>query len=177
MMKTILFAFCTSLLAMQLSHAENLSCADDYPQIISADMAQLTKELQQNDYTFLSQKTHPALIEWAGGPQAYQKTLQFAQQIMTQSNLEILEVNMQPPLYSYVVGQEEVCFLPKTITIKAAGQVIHAPPSFMVAIRSLDKHQWTYLDGAGFQKNPQMLYKFFPDFPKNVKVPMDMPAE
>ncbi|BCX71870.1 MULTISPECIES: hypothetical protein [Acinetobacter] len=153
------------------AHAQQLSCQQDYPKIIAPDLQRLGQDLKNNDYSFMQQKTHPSLINYVGGPENYQKLLKYAQNMFAESKLEIQKVESNPPLYSYIVDQEEICFVPKTITMKVAGKTVKAPPSFMVAIRSQHSHQWTYLDGSGLQKNPKMLFILFPNFPKNVKVP------
>lgn len=163
---------CILLLSILVpAHAQELSCQQDYPKIIAPDLEHLGQDLKNNDYSFMQQKTHPSLINYVGGPENYQKLLTYAQNIFAQSNLEIQQVESSPPLYSYIVEQEEICFVPKTITMKLTGKTIKAPPSFMVAIRSRHSHQWTYLDGSGLQKNPKMLFILFPNFPKDVKVP------
>ncbi|ELW84431.1 hypothetical protein ACINWC743_0066 [Acinetobacter sp. WC-743] len=170
MIKTI-YACILFLSILAPAHAQQLSCQQDYPKIIAPDLQRLGQDLKNNDYSFMQQKTHPSLINYVGGPENYQKLLKYAQNMFAESNLEIQKVESNPPLYSYIVDQEEICFVPKTITMKVAGKTVKAPPSFMVAIRSQHSHQWTYLDGSGLQKNPKMLFILFPNFPKIVKVP------
>jgi hypothetical protein len=36
--------------------------------------------------------------------------------------------------------------------------------SFMLAVRPIESKEWKYIDGAGLQKNPDMIYTLFPDF-------------
>lgn len=151
--------------------AQQLSCKHDYSKIIAPDLERLGQDLKNNDYSFMQQKTHPSLINYVGGIENYQKLLQHTQSFLATSNLEIQQVESAPPLYSYIVDQEEICFVPKTITMKVAGKTVKGAPSFMVAIRPQHSHHWTYLDGSGLQKNPKMLFILFPHFPKNVKVP------
>jgi hypothetical protein len=165
------YAYILLLSILVPAHAQELSCKQDYPRIIAPDLERFGQDLKNNDYSFMQQKTHPSLIHYVGGVENYQKLLQHTQNILAISNLEIQQVESAPPLYSYIVDQEEICFVPKTTTLKVTGKTVKAPPSFMVAIRSLHSHQWTYLDGAGLQKKPEMLFILFPNFPKDVKVP------
>ena len=165
------------LCILQTVQAEELNCKSDYPKIIAPDLELLGQQLKNNDYSLMQQKTHPSLINFVGGEEKYQALLKFAQNTIATSNIEIQNVESSPPLYSYIVDQEEICFVPKTITMKLNGKVIKNPPSFMVAIRPLNSHEWTYLDGSGLQKNPQMLFILFPNFPKNVDVPFKIEAD
>jgi hypothetical protein len=66
----------------------------------------------------MQQKTHPSLINYVGGAEAYQQLLQYAQNLLAKSQVEIVNVQSKPPLYSYIVDHEEICFVPKTITMK-----------------------------------------------------------
>lgn len=170
MIKTI-YAVILFLIILNPAQAEELSCQQDYPKIIAPDLDQLGQDLKKNDYSFMQEKTHPSLINYVGGAEAYQQLLKYVQNLLAKSRVEIVNVQSKPPLYSYIVDREEICFVPKTITMKVAGQIQAASPSFMVAIRSLQSHQWTYLDGAGLKNNPQMLFTLFPNFPKDVKLP------
>lgn len=156
---------------MQNSYAAELSCQADYAEIIAPDLVQIAEELKHNRYDILKQKTHASLVEFSGGQQAYAQLLDFTKSMLDTTNIEILDVELSPPLYSYQVDNEEVCFIPKQITMKLAGQQFQAPRSFFIAARPLNTHTWTYLDGSGVEKNPNLMFIFFPHFPKDVALP------
>ncbi len=42
--------------------------------------------------------------------------------------------------------------------------------SFMLAVRPLDSQEWKYIDGAGLQKNPDMLYSLFSEIPRDKNI-------
>ena len=64
---------------------------------------------------------------------------------------------------------EKICFLPKKTVMEVNGQKIQSN-SFMIAAKKEGK-EWNYLDGAGLRKNPDMLWLFFPELPKDIKLP------
>lgn len=173
MLKKILIAGMISYSALSTAFAKDLACADDYAKIIAPDLKKMATELSSNNYSFVREKTHHSLIEYSGGEENFLRLLDLTKGLLKQSNTEILNVETKPPLYSYKVGEEEVCFVPKVTTLKIQGKTTQTPPSFMLAVRELDQHEWTYLEGANLEKNPQMLYVLFPNFPKNVKLPFN----
>ena len=176
-MKKLCFGFMLFCSLLHTSHAAELSCKTDYDSIISPDLLKISEELKNNHYDILKQKTHSSLIQFSGGEHAYAELLDVAKSFLDQANIKIMDVQLKPPLDSYQVGNEELCFIPKQISMKMAGQDIQSPPSFFIAVRPLDAHVWTYLDGAGLQQDPQLIFTLFPSFPKEVTLPFQPVAE
>ncbi|QIO07306.1 hypothetical protein [Acinetobacter shaoyimingii] len=173
MLKPLTFFMLINVYMISTTFAQKLQCLEDYPNIIAPELKEMMLQLSKGDYTILETKTHPSLIEYSGGKEAYLSVLKLAQSFLANQNIEITDIKTEAPTYTYFAGDEEVCFIPKMISMKISGKAISVPPSYMVAVRTLNTQEWRYIEGANLQKKPHLLYVLFPKFPKDAKLPYD----
>ena len=158
----LLFAFAANVHAGTLTPAE----ADS----LRADIDQMMASFEQGDADALIRRTHPSLVKFAGGPEAYAKLVQASLEIVQATGVKILSSRLGTPTETYPAGEEEVCFVPRE-SIMQMGEMKMKSTSFMVAIRTKGASAWTYLDGAGFRKNPDMLQQLLPALDASVELP------
>jgi hypothetical protein len=156
----------------QSTFAKDLQCKKDYESVISKNIVAISTALNIGDLQYIESKTDSSLIDYVGGKEAYYGVLALAANAFKKGNIVVSKVETQPPQDSYLVGNNEICFIPKQLTILINGKPQLGEKSFMLAVRPLASNEWKYLDGAGLKKNPDMLYTLFPDFSHDIKVPL-----
>ncbi|MEB3768311.1 hypothetical protein [Acinetobacter sp. MD2] len=167
-LKQLTIALSFSILT-QATFAADLACQKDYESIISKNIIAISTAFNSRNFQYIENKTDSSLINYAGGQSAFRNLLEITANNFKKSNIVVSKVETQPPVDNYIVGNNEICFIPEKLTLMVNGQE-HISESFMLAIRPLISKKWKYLDGAGFKKHPNMLYILFPDFPRDIKV-------
>ncbi|QIF04514.1 hypothetical protein [Roseimicrobium sp. ORNL1] len=74
------------------------------------------------------------------------------------------------PSAIYSSGQDEVCFLPRESVLEMSGRRVNSK-GFWIAARKKGTNEWLFLDGTGLRRNPELLWKLFPNLPKDIEVP------
>lgn len=162
---------CISFFALSHStFAANLQCKKDYETVISKNIIEVSTAFNSGNLRYIESKTDSSLINYIGGKDAYKNLLELAAKSFREKNIVVSKVETSPPQNNYIVGNNELCFVPKQVTLIVNGKQQLGSKSFMLAVRPLASKEWKYLDGSGFQKNPHMLYVLFPDFPRNIKI-------
>ena len=169
-MKLKLSLCMSAVLMMQSAFAENLQCHQDYKNIISNEMIKLGTAFNTGDLKYIEDKTDSSLINYAGGAKAYENMLEQSVSMLKKSNIKVTSVETSIPQDNYIVGNNELCFVPKQLTLALNGKQQPLTQSFMLAVRPLTSKEWKYIDGTGFKNKPELLYILFPDFPKTIKV-------
>lgn len=160
------------VLTTQAALAIDLQCEKDYKTVISNNIVEMSKAFNTENIQYIEDKTHSSLIDYAGGKEAYRDILTFAVHTFRKANMIVTHVETLPPQGNYIVGENEICFIPKQLTMEINGNQHVADQSFMLAVRSTSSKEWKYLDGAGLKKNPDMLYTLFPDFSRKIRIPL-----
>jgi hypothetical protein len=83
---------------------------------------------------------------------------------------EELAVGEISPLHP--LGADEICFVPTTFVATIGGQRVRNH-GFMFAIREKGKAEWGFLDSAFLRKDASLLWKVFPELPKDVTLPLN----
>lgn len=163
-----------SLLAL-LFFTTGIHAQQDLPEAeckaIVAEIKEMMSAFHKGDAELLVNKTHPAVFELAGGgDQAeFKKTMATAVKQMMEMGIKFEAFEVDEPGQLYNAGKESVCFVPMNSVMSMAGRKMKSS-SFMIAAKSEDG-EWKYLDGSALQANPDMLWTFFPDLPKDIKIP------
>ena len=169
----IKFLFSGIILTSTSAFAEKIQCKNDYEQLISKEITQMSTALNNGNYQFIANKSDLSIIEFAGGKDNYNAMLILAANSFKKGNMQVANVETQPPQNSYIFGKKEFCVIPKQLTILMNGKALTGEKSFMLAVRSLDSQEWKYIDGAGLKKNPDMIYTLFPEFPRDINIAAD----
>jgi hypothetical protein len=86
------------------------------------------------------------------------------------AGIKFLITEFQDPTNAYQTTNELICFLPRTSTIQVQGRRFRSI-AYWVAVRESGDPQWKFVDGAGFQKDSQILWKVFPELPADIRLP------
>ena len=162
---------CISFFALaQSTFAADFQCKKDYETVISKNIIEMSTAFNSGNLQYIESKTDSSLIDYIGGKDAYKNLLELTANSFKKNNIVVSKVETSPPQDNYIVGNNEICFVPKQLTLMINGKQQHGSESFMLAVRPLASKEWKYLDGSGFKKNPDMLYILFPDFPRDIQV-------
>lgn len=168
-MKTVLQWIAAISLLGNIGLSEEGKLNEEEKTHLVQEVKEMMKSFNEGDAKLLVEKTHPSIYKLAGGEENFKESLiQAAKQIMD-LGIKAISDDISPPDRTYRAGEETVCFLPKKTVMEVNGQKIQSN-SFMIAAKKEGK-EWKYLDGAGLRKNPDMLWLFFPELPKDIKLP------
>ena len=158
-----------SLLILTSSLHSQDDIAENEAKAIAAEVNAMVGSFNKGDVKALLEKTHPAIYKLAGDQETFEQTLtQGAKQIM-ELGIKIDSLKVSEPTTLYKSGKDSVCFVPMSSVMHMGDQKI-ASTSFMIASKA-EAGEWKYLDGSALKANPEMLWTFFPDLPKDIKLP------
>ena len=163
--------FAGVILTSTTAFANSTQCKDDYEKIIAKEIKDIGTALNKGNYALITEKTDSSIINYAGGKDKYNAILELAANSFKLNKIFVSQVDTHPPKQSYIIGRNEFCAIPKQVTISMNGRKMTGDLSFMLAVRPIESKEWKYIDGAGLQKNPDMIYTLFPDFPRDSKIP------
>lgn len=162
---------CTSYFVLSPTvFAQDLQCKNDYNTIISKDIIALGTAIETENLQYIEDKTDSSVLNYLGGKESMHSMLMLTMDMFIKNKIHVAKIETQPPQESYIFDNKEICFVPKQLTLQINGQIRQSDKTFMVAVRQLPSNEWKYIDGVGLKRNPDMLYKLFPEFPKNIKV-------
>lgn len=134
------------------------------------DIDTMMAAYEQGDVEALLGRTHPSLFKLAGDRNAFSRTArQVFDQLMV-NGVRLVNSESGTPSAIHPAGNEEVCFVPLVSILEVEGKRIRST-SFMIAVRSAEGGEWTYLDGSGLHRNPQMLHALLPALSRDVQLP------
>jgi hypothetical protein len=146
------------------------SCQSDSAEILSRVNAMNTA-FEKGDAKTIVDMTDPALFDISGGKE---KALSMTKQVMDQivkSGLIIEKLMVGKLTKTYMAATKSVCFVPKEVIMSIKG-VRGRSVSYLVAInRNTANSPWLFLDSAGLQKKPELLWTLVPGLPKDIKLP------
>ena len=169
-MKNCLFAaFVCVVAASLLSGAEpaRLSVGDHASLMQKAEAAQ--RAFESSDAEGIIRCTHPAILKFFASREQFEAvTRQAIQSARGEASMESSELGTPTGLYAS--GTEDVTFLPKTMIVRVGDKRARSV-SFLIAARQKGTQDWLFLDSASLRKDPSLLWKLFPDLPKDVVTP------
>ncbi len=137
---------------------------------LRTEIAIITTAVEQGDPEAIIERTHPSLKAMVGGEEAFATMTRQAMQLIRDGGIRIVSSEVGTPTPLYAAGEEEVCFVPR-VTVMEIGDRKAKSTTFMVAIRKVGGGDWTYLDGAGLRKRPEMLHQLLPRLQRDVALP------
>jgi len=166
--------YLTTMLTL-LIFTTSLQANEDLPEAekkaIVADAKMMMTAFQGGDAELLISKTHPAIYKLmpGGDEEAFKKMmLQAAKQIM-ETGVKFEGLKFEEPDKVYKSGKDSLCFIPMK-TVMTVKDMKIASSSFLIAAKG-EAGEWKYLDGSALGTSPEMLWTFFPDLPRDIKIP------
>ena len=157
-----LLFFTTSLHAQEeLSNEESKA--------VTAEVEAMMRAFNNGNAELLIKNTHPVIWKLVGGQEKFEDTVLKAVKQIMDMGVEIELQKVEQPSKVYKVGKESVCFVPMSSIMHIKDQKV-ASSSFMIAAKD-EKGKWKYLDGSFAKTNPDQLWEFFPELPKDVELP------
>lgn len=162
----LLFGLCCTI-AMPVG-AKTLDKAD--VDALRRDIDTMMAAYEQGDVERLLGRTHPSLFKLAGDRDAFSRTARQAFDQLKANGVRLVNSETGTPSALHLAGDEEVCFVPRVSILEIGGKRIRST-TFMIAVRPVAGGEWTYLDGSGLRRNPQMLHALLPALPRYVPLP------
>lgn len=165
----LLFAFLLLVLSGSVSvHAEELSAEDSAA--LKKEIETMMAEFEAGKTENLLAKTHTSLVEMMGGREKLTEVTNQAVASMSEMGMKFHDSELGDPTELYAAGDEVITFVPRVSTMEVQGQKVKST-GFMIAIRPKDGGDWSFLDGSGLRRNPEMLWTLFPDLTREIVLP------
>jgi hypothetical protein len=100
----------------------------------------------------------------------FSRTARQALELLKEQGVRFVSSETGSPTETYPAGDEEICFIPRESVLEIGGKRVRST-TFMIAIRPVGGSEWTYLDGSGLRKTPDLLHKLFPALSRDVPLP------
>ena len=100
---------------------------------------------------------------------AFKKKVKQGIQRIMKLGIKLDSLKASIPSKFYSDGVEEICFIPTTYILNLNDKKFDVQ-TFTLAAGS-EKSGWKFIDGAGLSKNPDRIYKLFPNLEKNITLP------
>lgn len=166
-MKRYLFSIALLALIPTMLPAQDAAAPDG--DAIVKEVGAMMEAFNKGDADMLIDKTHPAIYKLAGGEENFKQTLRAGAKQIMELGVKIESFKAEAPKEFHQAGDEQVCFVPTHAVMLTQGMRIKSS-SFMIAARKAGQG-WYYLDGSSLKANPEMLWTFFPELDKGIKIP------
>lgn len=137
---------------------------------LRSEVAALTASFERGDAEDLIDRTHSSLQTLVGGHEAFAAIIRGSVEQLGKSGIKFISAEVGTPTQTYAAGDEEVCFVPRISVMEIEGKKAKST-TFMIAVREIGGGGWTYLDGAGLRKHPEMLYQLLPELERGISLP------
>lgn len=129
------------------------------------------KALLKGDYETLLDRTHPRLIELAGGRETMLRTLREAMKKIEGEGFAFQTVDVGEPKRFGKAGDDRIAIVPMTVVMTTkkpeAGTI--TTKGYLLGVSGDDGKTWTFIDGAKLDaKNVKL---FLPKFPDDFTLP------
>ena len=164
----------TTILTLLIITA-SLHAREDFPEAerkaIAAEVEEMMTAFNKGDAKLLIDKTHPAIYKLmpGGDEKGFKKIMLEAAKQAVDAGMKVSAFKVEQPDRLYKAGKESVCFVPMSSVVAVKDMKI-ASSSFLIAAKG-EAGEWKYLDGSALSASPDQLWTFFPDLPKDIKLP------
>lgn len=146
------------------------SCQSDSAEILSR-VNVIDTALVKGDAQSIINLTDTSLFELSGGKEKALLATKQAMSQMKQAGITVEKSTIGKPSQTYKAGTKSVCFIPKEMMMSVKG-VRGRSVGYLIAINNnANDSPWLFLDSAGLQKKPELLWKLVPGLPKDIKLP------
>lgn len=137
---------------------------------LRAQVAEILAYVQARDAQPLLAATHPAVYTFVGGKEQMRKTLDAALSELSRAKARYIKTKIGTPSRTWPAGDEELCIVPVNSLFSVSGKKMRSR-GYLIAIRTVGKASWKFVDGAGLAERPDLLYKMFPRLPPGIELP------
>ncbi len=131
---------------------------------------QIADASKDQDNEFILDRTHPKLIELAGGRSKMLEILNLALEPMRKQGITIANYTVSSNVTIRQVGQKIFAVIPTTLDLKYPNRTTRTE-SFLLAISDDGGRTYSFIDGSGAAKNRNMLKVVLPDLPDDMVLP------
>ena len=135
--------------------------------LLANQIADATKD---GDNEFIIDRTHPKLVELAGGRTKMLELLNKALEPMKTQGISIANFSVSKDVVVRQVGQKVFAILPTTLDLKYPNRTMRTD-GFLLAVSEDGGKTFTFIDGAGAAKNRAVLKQILPDLPDDLALP------
>ena len=143
----------------------------DEVKAINAAIEEMRRCFREADYNGMAKGIHPSLIEHLGGEEKFREIMENTVMMIESAEIKINDEQCDAPTQLHEAGDEWVCFVPKRNITEVDGRTVRSQ-GFYVAVRKKSGKEWKLIEGAGFRKNPELLWKLLPNLPRGVEIPV-----
>lgn len=136
--------------------------------LLANQIADATKD---SDNEFIIDRTHPRLIQLAGGRNKMLEILNKALEPMKTQGITIANFTVSKDIVVRQVGQKIFAILPTTLDLRYPNRTMRTE-GFLLAVSEDGGKTYTFIDGAGAAKNRAVLKQILPDLPEDLPLPV-----
>lgn len=143
---------------------------DDVTEKVVTLAEQIAQATRDKDNEFIIDRTHPKLIEFAGGRNKMLEILDKALEPMKAKGITIADYKISRDVNIRRQGKDIYVVLPTVLDLNYQGRIMRTD-SFLLAISEDAGRTFTFLDGSGAAKNRSMLKRLLPNLPDDFTIP------
>lgn len=151
------------------SAAEYRILSSDECKALSTQAKKYLRSVEVGDADTFLRKTHPAIFRAGGTKEDWDRGIrQNLKPLSMITRVERFQWGAISPVY--LSDTDEVCFITKTSVVQVADKRHHVV-DYLIAARDVGTTEWFFLNGTPAAENPPLLWIYFRDLPKNLKLP------
>lgn len=135
--------------------------------VLAEQMAQATKD---GETDFIIDRTHPKLIELAGGRGKMLEILNKAMEPMRAQGIKIADYKILREVQVRRAGKDIYVVVPTIMDLNYQGRIMRTD-SFLLGVSEDSGRTFSFLDGSGAAKNRSMLKRLLPNLPDDFAIP------
>ena len=137
---------------------------------IKAGVQAMHDALLEGDMNQILDKTYPPLIIFSGGRTIFEQTVQHAIDQLKKDGMVFESYQLGDPTDMFLSGTEFICFVPEVSVARIQGRRFRTT-GFVIAVKGGATTKWKYLQGIHLKKDPDALWRLFPDLSREIKLP------
>ena len=131
---------------------------------------QIAQATMDSDNEFVLDRTHPKLIELAGGRKKLLEQMNKALAPLKQQNITIASFTVSNSVTVRQVDRKIFAVLPTTLDLNYQGRIMRTD-SFLLAVSEDAGQSFSFISGSEATKNRDMLKRIIPDLPNDLAFP------
>jgi len=137
---------------------------------IKAGVQAMHDALLEGDMDQVLDKTYPPLIIFSGGRTAFEQTVRHAIDQLKKDGMVFESYQLGEPTDMYLSGTEFICFVPEMSVARIQGRRFRTT-GFVIAVKGGATTKWKYLQGIHLKRDPDALWRLFPELSREIKLP------
>lgn len=138
--------------------------------VVSEKAEALQSAFDKGDAEAVIAGTHPVLIKAFGSREQFELRTRESIKALLAKKVTIVSRVWGEPTPVYLSGTDEVCFVPRDAVVQMGDKRARST-GYFVAARTRGTAEWLFLDGTGLRESPELLWRLFPELPKDIVLP------